>query len=84
MPVPPKNLFVVEQASCLLLKKLVKNAAKYQIKHSYSLFLLPSSLFLLPSSLWFSNGTRPPLARWKLQPKVRLYLAGRANRCLNL
>ncbi|WP_333320358.1 hypothetical protein [Microcoleus sp. B4-C1] len=47
MPVPPKNLFVVEQASCLLLKKLVENTAKYQIKHSYSLFLLPSSFFLL-------------------------------------
>ncbi|MEG5183335.1 hypothetical protein QUB28_06035 [Microcoleus sp. B4-C3] len=40
MPVPPKNLFIVEQASCLLLKKLVENTAKYQIKHSYSLFLL--------------------------------------------
>ena len=36
----------------LLLKKLVKNAAKYQIKHSYSLFFLPSSLFLLPSSFF--------------------------------
>jgi len=47
MPIPPKNLFVVEQASCLLLKKLVKNATKYQIKHSYSIFHLPSSIFLM-------------------------------------
>jgi len=39
-PVPPKKIFVVKQASYLLLKKLVENATKYQIKHSYSIFLM--------------------------------------------
>jgi hypothetical protein len=41
-PVAPKKLFVVKQArKPVAKKKLVENAAKYQIKHSYSLFPLP-------------------------------------------
>ena len=82
MPVPQQIILLVEQASCLLLEKLLGNAAKYQIKHSYSLFLLPSSFFPLPSSFFamvLKRYTPPtctleitakssPLSRWAGKP----------------